>query len=357
MKKCFSFNSKYLPNFHVVEQREGNLRKLPHTDQLPKLLEALKKEFRDGIPDKIARVDYRSNGFMKIQRFFAAMLFCSHLNRARQDNLRLFALTDRNLVTGISIVQHITQQDDGAPIHRFKFYGGGTLFLDFHLNGRRIAFANHTIERFSERLPNAAGTDLTNLFKVVFGSPAVLMLCNETPCFVYGCDKSIIALPVRDSDTDNEFFFPTCLSINEINKLEMLTPTPAYALHYESDYTMPTVRNWNPIEKAAACFDVWTRKVQPSPPPPTRADNMSWSDMGHKITDVAKDQGHGEGSQIVFFDQTPGPCTIKLVPGNQELRYTDLDWLEKNCPGKDWKQIIARVKTENPLWFGGAKTP
>ena len=46
MTSYLPFNSKYLPDFQVVEEREGNISRFPHTDQLPKLLRALNLEFR-----------------------------------------------------------------------------------------------------------------------------------------------------------------------------------------------------------------------------------------------------------------------------------------------------------------------
>jgi hypothetical protein len=68
MKKYLPFDSSYLANFQVVEQREGNISRFPHTDQLPVLLRALNNEFRSGLPDRIARVDHRANDYMKMEK-------------------------------------------------------------------------------------------------------------------------------------------------------------------------------------------------------------------------------------------------------------------------------------------------
>jgi hypothetical protein len=68
MTNYLPFNSIYLPDFHVVEDWDGNISRFPHTAQLPKLCRALNLEFRSGLPDKIARVDHRANGFSKMQK-------------------------------------------------------------------------------------------------------------------------------------------------------------------------------------------------------------------------------------------------------------------------------------------------
>jgi hypothetical protein len=351
MKKAFPFNSKYLPNFQVVEQRDGNISRFPHTDQLPRLLAALNKEFRDGLPDRIARVDQRAKGYMKIQRYTAALLFSGHVNRARRDELSLYVLTDKNLVPNICIVQHIVEHVDPAPIHRFKFYGGDHFYTEFYLNGKRIAFANHALERFSERLPNAIGTDLTKLLSVFCGSPAVLMGCNDSPAFVYCYDDSVMAFPVRESDGDPEYFFPTCLSVNEINNLEAFLPPPAYTLHYDPAYKAPEVRNWDPIKLAMAYHARWARKV-PLAPKVTQADTMSWSEMGHRVSNGVKKMGHGEGSRFLFRDNIPGPNTILLLPGEPEPRHIELEDMKRHFPGRDWERIIPQLKAANPRWYG-----
>jgi len=265
MPKHLPFNSKYLQDFEVVEQREGNIGRFPHTEQLPKLLRALNLEFRAGLPDKIARVDHRAKDYMKIQRHQAVLMFCSFINRARQDNLRLRALLDRNLVARISIVQQVIERQERGLLHRFKFYGGDDLFTETYLNGRRIVFAGHVIDRFSERVPNHAGTDLTNFLLLFFGSPAILMECNNSPAFVYSYDESVMAFPIRESDTEKEYFFSTCLTGEVINRLQPLLPPVAYTHTYDAAYQMPAIRNWNPIGWQLGLCELWKRKHDQGP--------------------------------------------------------------------------------------------
>lgn len=86
MTKSFPFHSPYLPNFQVVEQREGNISLFPHTEQLPKLLRALNMEFHAGLPAQIARVDNRAKDYVKLVKSMAALLFCTGVSLSSTRN-------------------------------------------------------------------------------------------------------------------------------------------------------------------------------------------------------------------------------------------------------------------------------
>ena len=96
--KHLPFNSLYRHEFEVVEQRQNNVRFYPHTDQLPVLLRALNLEFYGALPGHIARVDHRGDGFHKIMRKWAALIFCACINRSRSDQLRLIEILNPDLV-------------------------------------------------------------------------------------------------------------------------------------------------------------------------------------------------------------------------------------------------------------------
>jgi hypothetical protein len=318
--KHLPFNSIYLSNFEVVEQRVGNFSLFPHTEQLPKLLRALNYTFQVGLPDRIVRVDRRAKDLQKIEKHAAALMFCNQFNAARGDDLRLQALTDKDLVARISIVQQIVEHTSMGQLHRFKFYGGDDFFTDIYLNGKGIAFSGHAVARFFERVPNPVGTDLTCLFEVIYGSPTVAMRCDSSLAFVYDYERSVIALPVREQE--KEFIFATCLSINEINRLEPILPPPVFNLHYDPEYSEPVIRNWDVIKQVELLFKSWQRKVPLPPPEKTEIDKMSWREFAPKISDLLKRCGCGEGSRFLFLDNIPGPCTMRLPSGKQEPRHT-----------------------------------
>jgi hypothetical protein len=311
--KHLPFKSNLLPNFQVVEHRVGKFSYFPHTEQLPKLLHALNLSFYAGLPDRIARVDHRATDFQKIEKHSAALMFCNQFNAAREDDLRLQVLTDKDLVARISIVQQIIERTPKGQLHRFRFYGEDDFFTDIYLNGKGIAFSGHAVARFYERVPNPIGTDLTCLFEVIYGSPTVAILCNSRLAFIYDYQGSVIALPVREQE--NEFILPTCLSTKEINSLEPILPPPVFNLHYDPVYTEPVVRNWDVNAQVQMLLNSWQRKVPVPPPEKTEIDKMSWPEFAQKISDLTRQCGFGEGSRFLFLDNIPGPCTMRLSPG------------------------------------------
>src|SRR6185312_12903906 len=121
--KHVPFDSIYRPDFEVVEERHGRLSLFPHTDQLPLLLRALNLEFYGALPDRIARVDKRADGFHKVMLRTAAMFYCNIFNKVRKDGLRLFWLSDADLVAQVTLVQQITEHHPLGKVHRFRFYG------------------------------------------------------------------------------------------------------------------------------------------------------------------------------------------------------------------------------------------
>jgi hypothetical protein len=122
------FQSNYRPDFELVEQREGNRRLFPHTDQLPHLSRAISFEFYRPLPDRFARVDHRADGFHNIVLHTAAMMFCSCVNGARPDGLHLYYLPDASLVTKVAVVQQITESTRLGSLHSFRFYSGTEFF-------------------------------------------------------------------------------------------------------------------------------------------------------------------------------------------------------------------------------------
>jgi hypothetical protein len=134
------FHSDFLKNFEVVEERRGNVRLFPHTEQLPKLLRALNMEFFLPLPPKIGCVDPRADGFHKLLLSQAAIAYCSCINAARPDSLQIHALTDYDGVCRVTRVQQKTEETPRGKIHEFRFYGGDDFFPEVYLSGKRLLF-------------------------------------------------------------------------------------------------------------------------------------------------------------------------------------------------------------------------
>src|ERR1035437_957301 len=153
------FQSNYREEFEVVEQKIGNVTLYPHTDQLPQLHRALNLEFLGPLPGRIARVDKRADDFHKILLRRAALMYCSVLNDARSDQLRLYAMPDADRVTRLAIAQQITESTPLGRVHRFRFYGPDGFFPEVRLSGKRVPCGGPAAHLFSGPFPTAGGAD------------------------------------------------------------------------------------------------------------------------------------------------------------------------------------------------------
>ena len=352
-RKYSPFESAHLKNFQVVEQHEANISKFPHTEQLPKLLTALNQEFRDGLPDKIARVDHRGSDFMKYARYFAAAAFCGIKNEARKDGLHLFPVLDQNKVAKLSVVQEIVEHAEKGPLHRFKFFAGEDFFLESYPNCRRVCFAGHVLERFTERTQNESGTDRTNFLFLFFGAPVTVMECNNSPAFVFSHDSSIVAFPVRLFDS--EYFFPTCLAADQISALKPMLVPIAYPHTLRPDHSMPDIRNWDPVQLQLALLEVWERKQPMQGRGTSPWASVRWSEFGHHMIDIVKAQGHGEGSRIAFFDNVHGLNVIQMKPDEPEAIFNLQEFCKEAFPAEDSHQCLAKFKADRPEWFSNPR--
>ncbi|HEY5042461.1 MAG TPA: hypothetical protein VIK53_10705 [Verrucomicrobiae bacterium] len=343
--KHVPFDSIYRPGFEVVEERQGKVSLYPHTEQLPLLLRAINLEFQGGLPDRIARVDKRADGLSKIIRRHAALMYCSTLNRARSDHLHLFQLADNDLVARVTIVQQISESTPLGRIHRFRFYGGENFFPEIYLSGKRVAFADHVLQRFSSRVPNNLGEDLTYLLLGFFGTPIVSMPVGKSHAFVIQWHESMLAFTYRE--TPDEFILTTCLTINEINSLERQLPAFAHNFHFGQAFTKPRLRTWFPSQWMEDIYSRWRRKI--SLPPAFVHDLQglalkkieSWHWLAQGLKDNLVKNGHGPGSQICFTDQIPGPCVLELKPGQPIPAFDEIACLKQLKPDVDWDAIMA----------------
>jgi hypothetical protein len=343
------FQSIYRPDFEVIEQRIGHVSYYPHSEQLPLLLRAINLEFLGGLPDRIAHVDRRADGFHKIMCYHAALMYCADLNRARPDQLRLFQLVDHDLVSRVSIVQQISESHPLGRIHRFRFYAGEDFFPEIRLSGKRVAFADHVLQRFTARVPNNVGEDLTYLLLGFFGTPIVSMPVGKSFAFVIQFQESMLAFTYKE--TPDEYILTTCLTINEINSLELRYPAYAHNLHYGEAFTKPRLRTWFPSRWMEDIYSRWRRKV-PLPPPLAPLEGLSgrklgnWHWLGHQVKDGVVKNGHGHGSQFCFTDQIPGPCVMEIKPGQSIPAFDEIQILKGWKPDVDWEGMMAQREAE-----------
>jgi hypothetical protein len=342
--KHLPFQSKYIKDYEVVEERQGKTTLYPHTEQLPKLLDALKKEFRDGLPDRLARADHRANGFTQYALNMAALQFCGHINAARPDGLRLFPFLGRDMITRIALVQQVTEPTEQGICHRFLFFTGAGLPSDIYLSGKRVVFTNHALLRFSERVAGEMGQALTFLLITFFGSPSIAMPVNGGRALVVVHAGSIVALTYQETDT--EFVITTCLTIDEIHSLEREAPPQVFNLHYDKPFVKPQIRNWLPNLMAKGLKKRWENNKLI---PPIASQYLeSWPTLASRAFDLAKAHGGRPGMKYVFLDHIPSPCALMFPPGAEEPKYDELEFYKSALPELDWDSRFAERDARKP---------
>ena len=342
--KHLPFDSIYRQEFEVVEQRQGNTRLYPHTDQLPLLLRALNLEFYSGLPPRLARADQRADGLTKVTLRMAAQMFCNFVNVGRQDELRLFEVFTADLVAKVAILQQITVETRRGLCHWFKFYAGEDSFLEIRLSGKRVVFADHVLQRFTARTSARQFDDLSTLLLVFFGMPTVAMKTGPGRAFTASYFGSILAFPYKESA--DEFFITTCLSLHEIHSLEVDLPPYTANPHYDTvTFNEPKIRNWLPLRLMLDHYNAWERKV-PQPPPAPAFAKHRWHRVASFVPDIVRKQGHGPGSSIVFLDRIHGPCVLEVKPGQVEAQFDEWKIFRETHPDVDWDEELAERERE-----------
>lgn len=328
------FQSIYRPDFEVVEERHGRLRRYPHTEQLPALHRALNMEFLNALPDHIARTDKRGNGFQKNLLKHAGMTFCNMFNAARTDGLHLHAMPDPDLVTRLVLVQQVTEETRRGVRHRFKYYGGAAFQPDIRISGKPLVFTDHVLERFSTRVPNKVGEHLCMLLLIFFGSPIIALPVGPNLAFIMPYHDTLLAFPFELEE--DELVITTCLTIHEMNSLERQMPPLAFNVHYGAAYAVPRIRHWFPAKWMFDVYAKWERKVPLPPPLPVLPPGVRWHRVAQLIKDNEVDKGHGPGTTYNFLDHVPGPYAVEFPPSQPEPR-VDERQLHKQIDSKpDW---------------------
>ena len=337
--KHVPFQSIYREEFEVVEQKLGNVSLYPHTDQLPVLHRAINLEFLGALPGYITRIDKRADDFHKILMRYASMMYSLNLNSARADRLRLYAMPDNDLVYRLTVVQHMIEAEPLGRVHRFRFYGPNGFIPEIRLSGKRIAFADHVIQRFTQRVPNRVGEDLTNLLMIFFGCEVISLPVGPGRAFIIGYDGYILAFTYKE--TDDEYFITTCLTVNEMSSLREESPVRAYNFHYGENFTEPAERTLRPDDDMREYIQLWQRRAPfkgTFAPKSTDAKKkpFDWRYVAPRIREITLIDGHGPGSRIEFRDYIPGPHVMlasppENVPEGDKLRARYLT--PKRLPG------------------------
>ncbi len=291
------------------------------------------------LPARIARVDERANDFEKLQRLVAADYFCHFVNASRSDKLQLFTLLDFNRVAQLAIVQQVTMHTPRGPLHHFRFYAGERFNTEIFCSGRRLRFTDHALKRFASRTPGRFGDELKSFLMAVYDGPLIGLPCGGGQALVTASEDSVIAMPFEQ---EGEYLvILSRLTIHEIHSLTHGCPPYPFCLHYGPHYTVPRVRNWIPSAWATDLYNRWRLKDRlPAPAPKSKIPR--WGEIAAKVRDFLEEEGHGTGSRLLFVDNIPGPCCLRLKPGEQEVQHNEMEYYSREVPGRDWEGVLAR---------------
>jgi hypothetical protein len=313
--RAWPFESKYLRDFAVVEERHRDLRLFPATEQLPTLSRAINREFESGLTTRLAATDGRGDPWRKLQLWKAAEAFCDILNSARPDHLHVQPYYTPDKVSQIAIVQQITRIASAGNEHWFRFFRGGDFLPDVHLSGKRIVFSSHAIERFAQRAQSTHNHTVNELVAFMFSTvPVIMRVSGGHPAFVLFAGESMAALPFKETAT--EFFFLTTLSPNEINSLTPVEPHPRLHFHYGDAYAPPSDTNVILDSYRAMLLQRWREKT-PRGEHGAKLDELRharWIQLVQIVKDVLHDQGYSEATTLEFHDEIHGPVLFPRNP-------------------------------------------
>jgi len=310
------FESKYLRDFEVVEERRDGYRLFPHTEQLPLLSKVINDEFQRGLTTRLAKTDARADEWRKLCLWNIAGSFCNFLGVARPDHLHVQPFLTPDRVARIALVQQISRTTDGGLQHTFRYFHGTQFLPDVHLVGKRPVFSSHAIDRFAQRINVSNGHAVNFLLTEFFATPPVLLKLDGSAgvAAAYLAGESMAAMPFEMYD--DEVLFLTTLSPNEISDAVAPHKPTRMHLHFGPEYTKPAAHNFNHVALTEQILQRWRAKTP-------RADlrklfeemqAFSLTRIVQETDGILRQQGYHEGSKLAFLDEVYGPVVLTLTP-------------------------------------------
>jgi len=314
--RAWPFESKYLRDFAVVEERRHGLRLFPATEQLPLLSSAINREFESGLTSRLASTDARGDMWRKLCLWKSANSFCQYLNSARPDHLHVQPYYTPELVTQVAVVQQVTRITRNGNQHWFRFFHGDAFLPDIYLAGKRVIFTTHAIDRFAERADDsnlhAVNRLLTDFFYAV---PLILQLDGHSYAFAFPAGGTLAAMPfVFEGE---ELVCLTTLSPNEISSLA--APDPLVRSHFHYGPQRPTRlsrTNFKLDAHAEKVLKLWRDKIPCADMRETydKLQHFTWTFHVQLTPKTLRNQGMTKDSSLEFYDDVYGPTVLTRTP-------------------------------------------
>ena len=313
--RAWPFESKFLRDFAVVEERHNGLRLFPATDQLPLLSQAITREFEYGLTSRLAHTDGRADNWRKLCLWRAADSFCQYLNSARPDHLHVKPYYTPELLTHVAIVQQVTHTTPQGNHHWFRYFRNHDFLPDIYLSGKRIIFTTHAIDRYAQR------ADESNLHPVnrlltdfLYAVPLILNLDGNTAAFVFSAGGTLAAMPFQMLGED--IICLTTLSPTEIKSLAMYDPPVRAHFHYGSQRPTIARTTLDLATHADAVMKKWRDKA---PRLDMRAtydhlSHLTCTNHVQLVPQTLRMEGHSPATVPVFYDDVYGPTILMYNP-------------------------------------------
>ncbi len=301
---------KYLhDDFVLVEEiaKDGS-RLFPHTEQLPKILKAVEREFFEGIPSFYAKTDHRGDDRRKYMLALLSTRFCDCINSTREDGLVLFPVLRRDLVSRLSVIQRIEEPSADGVRHRFRSFVDGAFFPDVHMSGKRIALTSHFIQRFNERITNLAHTCFPSLFLMMYDNSGYVMRVNGRECALVldraaEADDEFSVAALTFDEAPDQFVFTTVLTANEIRSLEPLEPARMLDTHYDRHFPAGVRYNFTDYSSQEKIIEMWRRKIPHKHThidPSSYGKHFNWDYFSHHYVQLYEAEWK-EGRHLCFI--------------------------------------------------------
>jgi hypothetical protein len=322
---------------HLVEERQGDVRLFPHTEQLPAIFKAIQNEFLVGISARMANTDQRADDYRKFALYELVRVFCWQFNAIDEDTLLVFPYFSRDGVAGLSVAQHVEKTEDLGIKHSFRFFAGKDFLPPIFLSGKKVAFASHVLDRFRERVTSGSSRNIGELLWLLFSSSIIMVLCPNGHGEAAVASNFFLVLPFQESES--EFLFRTCLTVDELRDLSPIETPRSLYFHYGKTFTPPStpatseeaVRSdgeyfvdlWKNQETTKYQYQSLYKSYEKMKGRPQTIKAKLWSIMAKESETVSK-KDWPSGGKWKFAEGIYGPCMLSHADKLQRFEKEDL---------------------------------
>jgi hypothetical protein len=167
-------------------------------------------------------------------------------------------------VAGLSVGQHIEKSEAGGIKHSFRFFADKEFLPSIFLSGKNITFASHVLDRFRERVTTGNSRNTGELLWLLFSDYANIVLRPNGHGEAVVTSHSFLVFPYQESAS--EYFFTTCLTVNELRDLSPVEPPRRLYFHYGKIFTPPAtpLTTMQAVRGQAEYFvDLWKNQETP----------------------------------------------------------------------------------------------